>query len=153
MASSARFDPLESSFKEIGGKAEFLNGRIFANLSVFDIVQKNILLGDTYDLDNLTPRCEQRSRGFEMNVSGYVPPNLQVVASYGYNDAEIGEDAVEGFIGERIGGAPKHNANFWSRYDITTSSLKEVGLGFGVQYVDEGFTWYNPTYARTSIDK
>ena len=50
-ASPSRFDPLESSLSEVGVKVEFLNGKIFANLAVFDINQKNILLGDTYDLD------------------------------------------------------------------------------------------------------
>ncbi|MEN0048796.1 MAG: TonB-dependent receptor [Bacteroidota bacterium] len=145
-ASPARFDPLESSLKEIGAKGEFLNGRVFANLAVFDIIQKNILLGDTYDLETLTTRGEQRSRGFEMDISGYVTPDFQLVVSYGFNDAEIVEDAIEEFIGERIGGSPQHNANFWARYDFTDKVLKGIGIGFGVQSVSERFTWYNPTY-------
>ncbi|KAA2218686.1 TonB-dependent receptor [Maribacter flavus] len=150
-ASPGRFDPLESSLKEVGFKGEFLNGKVFANLAVFDINQKNILLGDTYDLDNLTTRGEQRSRGFEMDISGYVSPNFQLIASYGYNNAEIVEDAIEEFIGERIGGAPRHNANFWGRYDFTNETLKGIGLGLGAQYMDERFTWYNPTYATDRV--
>jgi len=150
-ASPARFDPLESSLKEIGFKGEFLNGKIFASVAVFDIVQKNILLGDTYDLDNLTTRGEQRSKGFEMDISGYVTPHFQLLASYGFNDAEIVEDAIEIFIGERIGGAPRQNANFWGRYDFASKSLKGIGIGFGAQYVDERFTWYNPTYSTARV--
>ena len=151
-ASPARFDPLESSLMEIGAKAEFMNGRLFANFAVFDITQSNILLGDTYDLDNLTTRGEQRSRGFEMDVSGYVTPNLQLVVSYGYNDAEIVEDAIEEFIGERLGGAPRHNANFWGRFNFGVNSpLNGIGFGLGAQYVDERFTWYNPTYATDRV--
>ncbi len=145
-ASPARFDPLESSLTEVGAKAEFLNGKIFANFSIFEITQKNILMGDTYDLDNLTTRGEQRSRGFEMDISGYVSPNFRLIASYGFNDAEIVDDAIEDFIGKRIGGAPKHNANFWGRYDFMNKTLKGIGVGFGAQYVDEKYTWYNPTY-------
>ena len=150
-ASPARFDPLESSLKEVGFKAEFMNGRIFANLAIFDIIQKNILLGDTYDLDNLTTRGEQRSTGFEMDISGYVAPNFQLVASYGFNNAEIVEDAISEFIGERIGGAPQHNANFWGRYDFTDITLKGIGIGFGAQFVGERFTWYNPTYSTARV--
>ena len=150
-ASPARFDPLESSLIEVGAKGEFLNGRVFANLALFDITQKNILLGDTYDLENLTTRGEQRSKGFEMDVSGYVTPNLQLIASYGYTDAEIVEDAIEDFIGERIGGAPEHNANFWGRYDFTNKILKGIGVGFGAQYVGERYTWYNPTYLTDRV--
>jgi iron complex outermembrane receptor protein len=151
-ASPARFDPLESSLKEVGLKAEFMNGRVFANLAIFDIIQKNILLGNTYDLDNLSTRGEQRSRGFEMDVSGYVTPDLQLVFSYGFNDAEIVEDAIESFIGERLGGAPQHNANFWGRYDFSNNSfLNGIGFGLGAQYVDERFTWYNPTYSTDRV--
>ena len=150
-ASPGRFDPLQSSLKEVGFKGEFMNGKVFANLAIFDINQKNILLGDTFDLDNLTTRGEQRSRGFEMDVSGYVSPNFQVIVSYGYNDAEIVEDAIEEFIGERIGGAPQHNANFWGRYDFSNKTLKGIGFGFGAQYMDERFTWYNPTYATARV--
>ena len=129
-----------------------MNGRVFANFAVFDIVQKNILLGNTYDLDNLTTRGEQRSRGFEMDISGYVTPDLQLVFSYGFNDAEIVEDAIEEFIGERLGGAPQHNANFWGRYDFSANSaLRGIGFGLGAQFVDERFTWYNPTYATDRV--
>ena len=145
-ASPGRFDPLESSLLEVGAKGEFLNGKIFANLAVFDISQKNILLGDTFDFDNLTTRGEQRSRGFEMDISGYVAPNFQLILSYGFNDAEIVDDAIEDFIGEPIGGAPKHNGNFWGRYDFMGKTLKGIGIGLGAQYVAERFTWYNPTY-------
>ncbi|WP_282165299.1 TonB-dependent siderophore receptor [Cellulophaga baltica] len=144
--SPSRFDPLESSLTEVGAKGEFMNGKIFANLAIFTITQKNILLGDTYDLDNLTTRGEQRSSGFEMDISGYVTPNFNLTASYGFADAEIVEDAIEEFIGEPIGGAPKHTANFWGRYDFVNENLNGIGIGFGAQYVDERFTWYNPTY-------
>ena len=150
-ASPSRFDPLESSLKEIGFKAEFMKGKVFANLAFFDITQKNILLGDTYNLDNLSTRGEQRSRGFEMDLSGYVTPNFQLIASYGYNKAEIVEDAIEVFVGERIGGAPEHNANFWGRYDFINNSLEGIGFGLGAQYVDERYTWYNPTYATDRV--
>lgn len=145
-ASPARFDPLESGLVEVGAKGEFLNGKLFANLAIFNITQKNILLGDTYDLETLTTRGEQRSNGFEMDISGYISPNFQLTASYGFVDAVIVEDAIEEFIGEPIGGAPKHNANFWGRYDFMNNTLRGIGFGFGAQFVAERFTWYNPTY-------
>ncbi len=150
-ASPARFDPLESSLKEIGAKGEFLKGKIFANFSIFEIIQKNLLIGDSYTPESLNTRGKQRSRGFEMDVSGYVTPNFQLTASYGFNDAKIIEDTVVGFNGQRIGGAPKHNANFWGRYDFMSSTLKGVGVGFGAQYVDERYTWYNPDYLPNRV--
>lgn len=141
-ASPSRFDPLESSLKEIGAKGEFLNGKLAANLAIFDIIQKNILFGDPYDLGNLQTRGKQRSIGFEMDVSGYITPNLQLVAAYAYNDAEIVEDDDPALVGERIGGAPKHSASFWGRYDFSSKTLKGIGIGLGAQYSGEKYSWY-----------
>ena len=86
-----------------------------------------------------------------MDISGYITPDFQLIASYGFNDAEIVEDAIEVFIGERIGGAPQHTANFWGRYNFTNNALKGIGIGLGAQYVDERFTWYNPTYSTARV--
>lgn len=152
-ASPGRFDSLESSLKEFGAKGEFLNGKIFANIAYFDISQKNILIpgDDIYDFTTYTTRGEQRSKGFEMDVSGYIASNFQVIVSYGYNDAKIVEDAIEEYEGQRIGGAPKHNANFWGRYDFNNNTLKGIGVGFGAQYVDKRYTWYNPSYDANRV--
>lgn len=78
-----------------------------------------------------------------MDLTGYIAPNFQVTASYGFTDAIIVEDAIEEFVGERIGEAPKHNANFWGRYDFNNRILRGTGVGFGVQHVDERYTWYS----------
>lgn len=142
-ASPGRFDPLESSLKEIGAKGEFLNGKAVLNFAIFDITQKNILIGDTYDLENLTSRGEQRSRGFETDFSGYLTPNFQLVASYAYTDAEIVEDEDVSLIGERIGGAPEHSGNLWGKYDFMGGILNGIGIGVGIQYSGEKFSWYN----------
>ncbi len=142
-ASPGNFDPLESDLKEIGLKGEFMNGKVQGNFALFEITQKNVLLGDTYDIENLTARGEQRSRGFEWDVSGYVSPNLQVIASYAYTNAEIIEDDDATLIGERIGGAPQHSANFWSRYDFESNTLRGLGIGFGIQYSGDKYSWYS----------
>ncbi|MDW7692485.1 TonB-dependent receptor [Flammeovirgaceae bacterium SG7u.111] len=142
-ASPGDFDPLLSDLKELGLKGEFFNGKVQGNLALFEITQKNVLIGDTYDLENLTARGEQRSRGFEWDVSGYILQNLQVVASYAYTDAVIVEDEEVALIGERIGGAPKHSANFWGRYDLLTGTLRGLGIGLGMQYRGDKYSWYS----------
>ncbi len=141
-ASPGRFDPLESSLKEIGGKGSFFNGKAVLNFAVFDITQKNILIGDTYDLENLTARGEQRSRGFETDFSGYITPNFQLVASYAFTDAKIVEDEDTTLIDERIGGAPEHSANLWGKYDFSNNILKGISVGLGMQYSGDKYSWY-----------
>ncbi len=141
-ASPGNFDPLESDLKEIGLKGSFFNGRLNGNFAVYEITQRNVLAGDPYDLENLIETGEQRSRGVEWDVSGFVLPNFQVLASYGYADTEILEHGDGELVGERIGGAPEHSANFWGRYDITNGIFNGIGIGFGAQYSGDKYSWY-----------
>ncbi|MGB5818446.1 MAG: TonB-dependent siderophore receptor [Saonia sp.] len=141
--SPAEFDPLESDLKEIGAKGEFLNGKLAMNMAIYEINQKNLLQPDPVDEDLLVVRGAQRSRGFEMDLSGYIMPNFQVNASYAYTDAEIIEDDDPALIGERVGGTPEHSANLWARYDFENNTLRDVGLGFGTEYRGDRFSWYS----------
>ncbi|WP_271765755.1 TonB-dependent receptor [Aquimarina algiphila] len=140
--SPASFDPLESDNIEFGAKGEFLGGKVIVNAAVYQITQKNLLQQDPNDESILTERGEQRSRGFEWDLTGYVLPNFQVSASYAFIDAEIIEDDDPALIGERIGGAPEHSANFWGRYDFTHGALKNIGVGFGTEYRGDRLSWY-----------
>ncbi|WP_419211507.1 TonB-dependent receptor domain-containing protein [Maribacter sp. X9] len=141
-ASPGAFNPLKSNLKEFGAKGEFFNGKAALNFAFFDITQKNILIGDPYNLENLTARGEQRSRGFETDFSGHLTSNFQLVASYAFTDAEIVEDDDVSLLGERVGGTPKHSANFWGKYDFSSISLKGIGIGLGMQYSGDKYSWY-----------
>jgi len=141
-ASPGNFDPLVSNLKEVGLKGTFLGGKVQGNFAIYDISQKNVLVGDPYDLENLMTVGEQRSRGFEWDVSGYLSPNFQVIASFAYADTEILEHGDAEFVGERIGGAPTNSANFWARYDFTNDIFKGLGIGFGAQYSGDKYSWY-----------
>lgn len=141
-ASPGKFNPLESSLKELGAKGEFLNRKAILNFAIFDITQKNILIGDTYDLENLTSRGKQRSTGFETDFSGYISSNFELVASYAYSNAKIIEDEDQTLIGERIGGGAKHSANLWGKYDFMSNTLKSISFGMGMQYSGDKYSWY-----------
>lgn len=141
-ASPGNFDPLESDLQELGLKGSFFNGKLKGNFALYQITQRNVLVGDPYDLENLIETGEQQSRGFELDVSGYISPNFQVLASYAYADTEVLEHGDAELVGERIGGAPAHNANFWGRYDFTDEALKGFGIGFGLQYSGDKYSWY-----------
>jgi len=141
-ASPGNFDPLESDLKEIGLKGSFFNGRLKGNFAVYDITQRNVLSGDPYDLENLIETGEQQSTGFELDGSGYLSSNFQILASYAFADTEVLDHGDPEFVGERIGGAPRHSANLWGRYDFTGDVLRGLGIGFGLQYSSDKFSWY-----------
>lgn len=147
-ASPGNFDPLESDLKEVGLKGTLFKGRVQGNFALYDITQKNVLVGDPYDLQNLMTVGEQRSRGIEWDVSGYVSPNFQLVASYAYTNSEILEHGDTELIGQRIGGAPRHSGNFWGRYDFEASGMQGLGVGLGMQYSGDKYSWYAFTAAE-----
>lgn len=131
------FKPLESDLKEFGAKSEWLNKNLMVNISFFEINQKNLLMNanDPLDVNRLIERGAQRSRGLEIESSGFLRPNWQFNAGYSYVDAIIKDDFNSDLIGQRVQNTPKHSASFWSRYDFKgIGALKDIGFGAGVQY-------------------
>ena len=133
----ANFKPLESDLKEIGAKSEWLNKKLMVNISLFEINQKNLLMNanDPLDVNRLIERGAQRSRGLEIEASGFLRPNWQFNAGYSYVDAIIKDDFNPDLVGQRVQNTPKNSASFWSRYDFKgAGTLKDIGLGAGVRY-------------------
>ncbi len=145
--SASRFKPLESDLKEIGTKITLLKNKLHINAAVYEINQKNLLLNANVASapDSLATRGGERSRGFEMDVTGYLLPNWQVYGSFSYIDAKIVEDTNLELVGARKQNTPKTSANLWTRYNfLSTSKFRDLGVGFGVQYSGDKL----PTFDR-----
>jgi len=143
--SASKFDPLLSDLTEFGLKADVFNKRMTVNMAIYEINQKNILMSanDPSNPDLLTQRGADRSRGFEVDVAGYLLPNWQINASYSYVDAEIVNDDNPELIGKRKENTPKNSANLWTRYNFKQGSvLKDWGFGFGIQSQGSKIPWF-----------
>lgn len=139
------FDPLESDLKEVGIKTTFLNNSMTFNAAIYEINQRNILMNanDPANPDLLVTRGAERSRGFECDLAGYITSDWQINASYSYIDAKIMEDSNPTLSGARKQNTPKNSANLWTRYNFASdSSLKDLGIGFGVQYQSSKIPWF-----------
>lgn len=156
--SAAIFDPLMSNLKEVGLKTILWNGKLNVNTAAYEINQKNVLInaGIPAFPDSLFTRGADRSRGFEIDVAGFVLPNWQVNASYSYIDAKIINDSKEELIGSRKENTPYNSANLWTRYNfIKGSVLKDIGIGLGLQYSGNKIPWFTRTFevpAYTLLD-
>jgi iron complex outermembrane receptor protein len=145
LPAGSQFDPLKSNLKEIGLKADLLQNRIRLNVAFYEIIQKNILMNanDPVNPDRLITRGQERSRGIEWDLAGYITPEWQVNASYSFIDAVITRDQDESLVGARKQNTPKHSANLWTRYNFNNSSfLKDLGLGLGVQHQGDKVPWF-----------
>lgn len=144
--SAAQFKPLASDLKEIGMKATLLKGRFTVNSAIYEINQKNILMNanDPNNPDLLVQRGADRSRGFEVDVAGYIRSNWQINASYSFIDATIVMDRNEELIGKRKENTPRHSGNIWTRYNFDESSvLKDLGVGLGMQAQGSRIPWFS----------
>ena len=92
-------------------------------------------------------RGAERSRGIEWDIAGYITPDWQINASYSYIDAIIMNDSDKTLIGARKQNTPKNSANLWTRYNFNSSSaLKDLGIGFGMQYQSSKVPWFTRTF-------
>lgn len=139
------YKPLESDLKEIGAKSTWLNNLLMVNIAVFEINQKNLLMNanDPEDVNRLVERGAQRSRGAELEASGFIMSNWQFNAGYSFVDAVIIDDADPKLKGTRVQNTPKHSGSLWTRYDLNQHRLlKGIGFGAGVQYSGNKLPWY-----------
>ena len=147
--SASLFDPLRSDLKELGIKTSLFNNRLQLNAATYEINQKNILMNANLSEfpDSLTTRGADRSRGFELDIAGHILPNWQINASYSYIDAKVVKDAKQELIGQRKENTPFNSANLWTRYNFSEASiLKDLGLGFGMQYSGDKVPWFTRSF-------
>ncbi|MCG2615481.1 TonB-dependent receptor [Terrimonas sp. NA20] len=147
--SAAIFDALTSDLKEAGVKASLLKNKIQVNAAWYIINQRNILMNANLPAypDSLVTRGADRSKGFELEVAGFVLPNWQVNLSYSYIDARIKRDAKSELVGLRKENTPFNSGNFWTRYNfISNSSLKGFGAGLGLQYSGDKVPWFTRAF-------
>lgn len=158
LKTGAQFDPLTSNLKEVGLKADLFKNKIRVNAAIYEINQKNILINADLPAfpDSLTTRGGERSRGFEMDVAGFILPNWQVNASYSYIDARITNEKDPALIGARKQNTPFNSTNLWTRYNFSDgSALKDLGIGLGLQYNGDMVPWFTRTFktpAYTVLD-
>jgi iron complex outermembrane recepter protein len=155
--SAALFEPLHSHLKEAGIKASVFKNQLHINAAVYEIHQENILMnaGVPAFPDSLVTRGADRSRGFEVDVAGFLSHKWQVNASYSYIDATIVNDFNKALIGARKENTPYNSANLWTRYNCKGSALKDLGIGVGLQYSGDKVPWLTRAFqvpAYTLLD-
>ena len=132
---------------EAGLKFQPVGSRSFAQLSLFNLTQENVLTTSPV-LGQFSQIGEVRSRGVELEGTWAVTPNLNVLASYTYTDAEVtaaGPSAPN--AGKTPQYIPKHMASLWADYRLSSNFgfLQGVWLGGGVRYVSKTYDQTNVT--------
>ncbi len=139
-------DPEESWQVEAGAKIGFLSGKGFATVAVYNLEKDNIAIPDSSGFTS--QQGDQRSRGFELELSTEPKKGWVAYGSYAYNDAKLtsfaeivqtGLGPADFIVVDRSGNraplAPRHIGNLW------TSRQFENGLGLaaGLRFVSSQF--------------
>lgn len=124
------FPPEEGRQIEVGVKADLLDGRATATVSVFNIEKENVLnrvSGAVYELTG-----KEESEGFELEVNASVTDNWQLIAGFAYVDATVAESRNAALVGLSLRNAPEVTASVWNRVQMT----ERLGFGLGLAYAD-----------------
>ncbi|QIF03826.1 TonB-dependent receptor [Roseimicrobium sp. ORNL1] len=149
LADGSTTEPQSATQYEGGVKGRWLDGRLNATLALFHLTKENL----TTDLPNsffVTQSGEARSRGVELDVSGYLTERLSLIASYAYLDTEITKDPVN--QGNRLPNAPEHSGSLWARYDFPSGFTIGAGLtAVGDRAGDLDNTFVLESYIRADV--
>ena len=137
------FDPLTSRMIEGGIKADLFGNRLLASLAVYQITQNNILVNANSPANPnlLEQRGEERSRGFEVDMSGSISRDLSINANYAFNIAEITESDDEDLIGNIKENAPRHQGGIWTKYTRSEGIFDGIGISAGANFITERNTF------------
>ncbi|OYQ63503.1 TonB-dependent siderophore receptor [Pseudanabaena sp. SR411] len=127
-------EPEKAQGYELGIKAE-LTKKLFATLSYFNVTKQNVAT-PVSPLDPFVSVAtgKQQSQGIELDISGEIAPNWNLIASYAYTNARVTEDNSIP-VGNRLPGSPYNSFGIWTTYQIPDGDLQGLGFGLGVNYV------------------
>ncbi|WP_420806420.1 TonB-dependent siderophore receptor [Pseudoalteromonas ruthenica] len=125
-------DPITGESKELGIKAQLLDGQLFATFAIFDALQDGIALPDTAlsTPDNTVYYAAEgiNSDGYELELSGRLTDDLSASFSYSHVDIEAGDDANEGKLVRDY--TPEDQVKVALNYQVPVIE----GLSFGANY-------------------
>ncbi|WP_447890441.1 TonB-dependent siderophore receptor [Pseudomonas hormoni] len=130
------FAPEKGKSYEMGIKWEALDQQLSVDAAIYQIEKRNVLTTDPVDSTFSVAAGEVRSRGFDVNVAGNLTPEWRVIGGYAYVDAEVTKDNVLR-SGTRLLNIPKNSFSLLNMYEFQDGTLKGLGLGTGLKYVDE----------------
>jgi iron complex outermembrane receptor protein len=134
-----RIDQLEA-----GIKSEWFNDRLRFNLTFYKINNKDMNL-EAFNLDAngiVQPAGyyikggNDERKGIEVELTGKILPNLEVVTGYAYINAQF-KDHTTFVPGSAPNNTPKHTFNAYANYTFNSSKLKGLNIGAGVYYLGE----------------
>lgn len=118
---------------EIGVKSEWLQKRLVATASIYQITKQNIPAADPSNPAYTIAIGAARSRGFELDVSGQIAPGWRIIGGYSYINAVTTKDTnTPSLAGLQFPDAPYDSGSVWTVYELQKGRLKGLNFGGGL---------------------
>jgi iron complex outermembrane receptor protein len=141
--------PVYANQYEGGVKVEAFNKKLSTTLSYYNITIDNATrtTSDGFNVQD----GKQVSKGIDFEFIANPVAGLNAMLGYAYNDNRIVKSSDAAIEGNKASGAPENVVNFWISYKFQ-NKLKDLGLGFGGNYVDKQYkfedeSFYSPSYS------
>ncbi len=125
--------PETSESAEIGVKLAARDLGLTGTIAWFAQTRANVPTPDPTTPFSSNQTGEQRSRGVEVDLIWEPDPQVSVLLSYAYTDAEVTRDTDAATVGDRLPRVPEHAGRLAGRYRFA-GALEGLGVGLGVSY-------------------
>ena len=140
--------PESSSQIEAGMKTTLIDGKLTANLAVFETTRDDFFVTLVAGADPVQVGA-QKSRGVELDVIGSPLPGLNVIGNVSYVDARNRSSALasvtgiatnQPVLGKRLGSTPEWSGSMWAAYEVQSGALAGFNVGAGATYKGAAFS-------------
>ncbi|ARP81326.1 TonB-dependent siderophore receptor [Bordetella genomosp. 8] len=136
---STPFRPTKGEQYEVGVKYQPPGGNSYVAVAVYDLTQKNVLTTDPTDVNFSVQTGKIRSRGVELEGKANLTRNLDLLASYTFNDIRVKSSNNPAEEGNIPIVTPEHMASAWLNYTLPSGLLRGLGMGAGVRYIGKTY--------------
>ncbi len=121
-------DPQKFENKEIGVKWN-IRPQLQYTAAIYELNRTNVPLADPSNPGFFILSGENRIRGFETALNGYVTNDWQSSIGYAYTDARVTSNTSATIVaGNRIQLVPEHQFSFWNKYQLDPAWAAAVGV-------------------------
>jgi catecholate siderophore receptor len=142
-------EPQKFVQKEVGVKWNPLPQLLYT-AAVYDLIRTNVPLPDPNRPGFFILSGENRIRGFETELKGYINDRWQSWLGYAYTDARVASDTSATIRkGNRIQLVPFHQFSWWNKYQIDPVWSASLGaVYFSDSYASSDDSVYLPGFLR-----
>jgi catecholate siderophore receptor len=125
-------EPEKFTNYELGAKWDISN-RLSATAAAYRLDRTNTTAPDPSDPAKTVQTGSQRTKGFELSVTGSIIPEWQIIGGYANQDASITSRTAAAAPGAKVALVPRNTASLWNRFQLAPA----LGVGLGVIYQDD----------------